>query len=116
MITMKKTIMKKKITIMIGKQHPKSKREFTKKIDIKQGKKDYKKWMNQLKTTKSSGGKQLIDAMDKRLSKMIQAYKVQLAQQGYEYNASVPFSDQDVVNVVDSDKDKDNVDLETIGV
>jgi len=47
---------------------------------------------------------------------MIQEYKIQLAQQGYEYSASAPFSDQDVVNVVDSDKDKDYVDLETVGV
>ncbi len=94
----------------------KRKRIYKKKIDIKQGEKDYKKWMNQLKTMKSSGGKQLIDAMDKRLSKMIQEYKVQLAQQGYEYDASAPFTDQDVVNVVDSDDDKDYVDLETVGI
>jgi len=104
------TTMKKKTTIQ------KAKENFQKKIGIKQGKKDYKKWMNQLKTIKSSGGKQLIDAMHKQLSKMIQEYKVQLAQQGYEYDASVPFSDQDVVNVVNSDKDKDYVDLETVGI
>jgi len=92
------------------------KRIYKKKIDIKQGKKDYKRWMNQLKTIKSNGGKEAINAMDKHLSKMIQEYKIQLSQQGYEYDASTPFSDQDVVNVVDSNKDKDYVDLETIGV
>jgi len=72
--------------------------------------------MNQLKTIKSNGGKQLINAMDKHLCKMIQEYKLLLAQQRYKCNASAPFSDQDVVNVVDSDKDKDYMDLETIGI
>jgi len=74
------------------------------------------KLMNQLKTIKSNGGKQLINAMDKHLCKMIQEYKLQLAQQGYKCNASAPFSDQDVVNVVDSDEDKDYVDLEMVGI
>jgi len=92
----------------------KRKQIYKKKIDIKQGKKDYKRRMNQLKAIKSNGRKEAIDAMDKCLSKMRQEYKIQLSQQGYEYNAGMPFSDQDVVNVVDSNEDKDYVDLETI--
>jgi len=68
--------------------------------------------MNQLKTIKSSRGKEGIDMMDKCISKMIL-----LAQQGYEYdaNAAVP-EDQDVVNVEDSDDNKEYVNLETVGV
>ena len=113
--TRKKTRMTKK---QEDPQEASKKRKwiYKKKIDFKQGKKDYKRWMNQLKTIKSNGGKQVINAMDKHLSKMIQEYKIQLSQQGYEYDAGVPFSDQDVVNVVDSNEDKDYVDLETIGV
>ena len=65
----------------------KRKREYKKKVDIKQGEKDYKKWMNQLKLIKSSHGKDGIIKMDERLSIMIQEYKILLAQQGYNYEA-----------------------------
>jgi len=73
--------------------------------------------MNQLKTIKSSGGKEGIDMMNECTSIMIQEYKVLLAQQGYEYdaNAVVP-EDKDVVNVEDSDDDKEYVVLEVVGV
>jgi len=93
----------------------KRKREYKKKVDIKQGEKDYKKWMNQLKLIKSSHGKDGIIKMDERLSIMIQEYKILLAQQGYDYEADAVPADQEVVNVADSDDDKEYIDLETVG-
>jgi len=86
-----------------------------KKVDIKQGEKDYKKWMNQLKIIKSSHGKEGITEMDKQLTKMIQEYKVILAQQGYDYDADAVPVNQEVVNVEDSDDDKEYINLETVG-
>ncbi len=87
----------------------------TKKVDIKQGEKDYKKWMNQLKIIKSSHGKEGITEMDKQLTKMIQEYKIILAQQGYDYDADAVPANQEVVNVEDSDDDKEYINLETVG-
>ena len=53
--------------------------------------------------------------MDKRLMTMIQEYKILLAQQGYDYEVDAVPANQEVVNVVDSDDDKEYIDLETVG-
>jgi len=97
------------------KEHRKNKSENTKKVDIKQGEKDYKKWTKQLKNIKSSRGKEGIAEMDKQPTKMIQEYKILLAQQEYDYEADADPSNQGVVNVEDSDDDKEYIDLETVG-
>jgi len=36
------------------------KRKYKKKVDIKQGEKDYQKWMSQLKMIQSKGGKEAV--------------------------------------------------------
>ena len=71
--------------------------------------------MNQLKIIKSSCRKDGITEMDKRLMTMIQEYKILLAQQGYDYEVDAVPANQEVVNVVDSDDDKEYIDLETVG-
>jgi len=71
--------------------------------------------MNQLKIIKSSRGKEGITEMDKQLTKMIQEYKIILAQQGYDYDADAVPANQEVVNVEDSDDDKEYINLETVG-
>ena len=71
--------------------------------------------MNQLKIIKSSREKEGITEMDKQLTKMIQEYKIILAQQGYDYDADAVPANQEVVNVEDSDDDKEYIDLETVG-
>jgi len=73
--------------------------------------------MNQLKIIKSSHGKEGIAEMDKQLTKMIQEYKILLAQQGYnKYDTNAVPDNQEVVNVEDSDDDKEYIDLDTVGV
>ena len=72
--------------------------------------------MNQLKIIKSSCRKDGITEMDKRLMTMIQQeYKILLAQQGYDYEVDAVPANQEVVNVVDSDDDKEYINLETVG-
>ncbi len=41
---------------------------------------------------------------------MIQEYKILLAQQGYDYEVDAVPANQEVVNVVDSDDDKEYID------
>jgi len=55
--------------------------------------------------------------MDKWLAKMIQEYKILLAQQGYnEYDANAVPENHEVVNVEDSDDNKEYINFDTVGV
>jgi len=53
----------------------KQKCSYKKKIDIRQGGKDYNKWMGLLKKIKSTGGKEAINKMDQKLCSMIIKYQ-----------------------------------------
>ena len=85
------------------------KRIYKKKIDIRQGEKDYKKWMTTIQTLKKENGKQGVDNVDKRLTSIISNHRRQLMQQGVDIREKV----QEVVNVPDND---DYVDFEAVGI
>jgi len=55
--------------------------QFTRKIDIKQGEKDYKKSLGQLKMIKSKGGKDAIKKMNQKLCAIIIDYCNKLQKQ-----------------------------------
>jgi len=97
-------------------ENQKQKRSYKKKIDIKQGEKDYKKWMGQLKMIKSNGRKEALMKMDKKLCSMIVEYKKKL--QNDVVNVSSEVADADIIDVPDSDEDENKnnyVDLDTLG-
>jgi len=48
---------------------------YKKKIDIRQGEKDYTKWMGQLKMIKSKGSMEAINKLDQKLCSMIIKYQ-----------------------------------------
>ncbi len=93
----------------------KQKRTYKKKIDIRQGEKDYKKWMGQLKMIKSKGGKEAIDKMDQKLCSMIVEYRKKLQMDGVDVAPEV--ADADIIEVLDSNNENNNnyVDLDTVG-
>jgi len=90
----------------------KRKQQFKKKIDIKQGKKDYKKWMGIIKRIRNSEGEKGIDCMDQNLCKMIVEYGKKLLKEGIDLTMSATI---DVVHVPGSDDDIDYIDLDTVG-
>jgi len=92
-----------------GKNDDDKKRIYKKKIDIRQGEKDYKKWMTTIQTLKKDNGKQGVDNVDKRLTSIISNHRRQLMQQGVDIREKV----QEVVNVPDDD---DYVDFEAVGI
>ena len=86
---------------------------YKKKINIKQGKKDYKKWMAQLKSIKND--KDNIKKMDENLSSMIIEYRKKLQNEGTDI---LEESTADVIDVPDSDDDEENnkyIDFDTLG-
>jgi len=85
------------------------KRMYKKKIDVRQGEKDYKKWMTAIKEMKKEKGKQGVDMVDKRLSSIIGNYRKQLMQRGVDVTERI----QEVVDVPDDD---DYVDFEAVGI
>jgi len=85
------------------------KRMYKKKIDVRQGEKDYKKWMTAIKEMKKEKGKQGVDMVDKRLSSIIGNYRKQLMQRGVDVTKRI----QEVVDVPDDD---DYVDFEAVGI
>ncbi len=93
----------------------KQKHTYKKKINIRQGEKDYKKWMGQLKMIKSKGGKEVIDKMDQKLCSMIVEYRKKLQKDGVDVAPEV--ADADIVEVPDSYHENNNnyVDLDTVG-
>jgi len=93
----------------------KQKRSYKKKIDIRQGEKDYKKWMKQLKIVKSTGGKEAINKMDQKICSMIIEYRKKLQKDGV--NVSSEIANADIIDVPDSDNENNNnyVDLDMVG-
>jgi len=79
------------------------------KIDIKQGKKDL---MGIINGISNSGGKKGIECMDQSWCKMIVEYGKKLLNEGVDHTSS---GTNNVVDVPDSDDDKDYVDLDTVG-
>ena len=92
----------------------KRKREYKKKINIKQGEKDYKKWMTALKKIKNSGGAKGIEKMDQALCRMIVEYRKKLKDEGIDVTEG---ASEEIVEINDNGKDDDGnyVDLETVG-
>jgi len=86
-----------------------------KKIDIKQGERDYKKWMAMLKEVKSSAGKQAIDQIDQKLCKMIIDYGKNLQRAGIDVTST---GEKNAIKVNDNEynSNKDYIDLETVGI
>ena len=85
------------------------KRMYKKKIDVRQGEKDYKKWMTAIKEMKKEKGKQGVDMVDKRLVSIIGNYRKQLMQWGVDVTERIQ-------EVVDVPNDDDYVDFEAVGI
>jgi len=92
-----------------GDNEDNKKQIYKKKIDIWQGKKDYKKWMATIQTMKKEKGKQSVDKVDKLLMLIISNYHKQLMQQGVDVTKKV----QEVVNINNND---DYADFEAVGI
>jgi len=90
------------------------KREYKKKVNIREGEKDYKKWLLKLKKVKVRSGKTINNRVDQTICRLIIQHRNKLLQQGIDVAASVPV--EETVDVPDSDDDKDYVDLDTVGL
>jgi len=90
-----------------------SMRIYKKKIDIKQGERDYKKWMVMLKEMKSNAG---IDSIDQKLNMMIIKYEKNLQRAGIDITASE--GGNNVVNINDeyNDDNHNYIGLDTVGI
>ena len=88
---------------------------ITRKNDIWQGEKDYKKYLGQFKMIKSKGRNESIKKMDEKLCSMFIAYCKKLQNKGM--NVASEVADADIVEVPDSDDENNNnyVDLDTVG-
>jgi len=84
-----------------------------KKVDIKQGEKDYQKWMSQLKAIQSKHGKEAIVGMDKKICSLIIFYRNKLMEEGFDVMADA--AQQEIIDVQDSDDKKEYIDLDTVG-
>jgi len=85
------------------------KRIYKKKIDIRQGEKDYKKWMTTIQMLRKEYGKQGVDNVNKRMTAIIGNYRKQLMQRGVDIREKV----QEVVNVPDNN---DYIDFKAVEI
>jgi len=90
----------------------KRKQKYKMKVDIKQGEKDYQKWMLQLKAMQCKGGKKAVANMDKKLCHMIITYWSKLMEEGIDVMADA--AQQEIVDVHHSDEEKEYIDLDMV--
>ncbi len=81
-------------------------RIYKKKINIKQGDRDYNKFMAILKEMKSNAQKEVCDSIDQRLSMMIIEYGKNLQRAGINITASE--GGNNVVNINNNEDNDDN--------